>query len=146
MTNILNVLEAIQLALEIHRNQQDKGGKPYIDHILRVAMKVAGMEGSDTELVITAILHDLLEDGGAQLIERVVGRFGHEVALEVWTLTREEGESYSSYIERVASHFRAKIVKVADLQDNLLLWRVRNIDDLHYKKYKEALERLERGW
>src|SRR5262245_52934077 len=49
--------DAILLAVQAHRGQQDKVGQPYILHPLRVLARVRG-EAAQT----AAILHDVVED------------------------------------------------------------------------------------
>lgn len=50
----------LSLASEAHAGQVDKGGAPYIEHPMRVALRC------DTELRrCAALLHDVLEDTDA---------------------------------------------------------------------------------
>ena len=49
--------KAINIAVEAHKGQTDKAGKPYIMHLLRVMMK-----GKTEEEQICGVLHDLIED------------------------------------------------------------------------------------
>lgn len=56
----LDVVElADQLAADAHAGQVDKGGKPYIEHVRRVAGYV---DRSDSYAIAAALLHDILED------------------------------------------------------------------------------------
>jgi hypothetical protein len=49
--------KAIQIAIEAHKGQKDKGGSPYILHLIRV------MNAGETENEkICGILHDLVEE------------------------------------------------------------------------------------
>jgi (p)ppGpp synthase/HD superfamily hydrolase len=48
---------AIEIAVEAHKGQVDKGGSPYILHPLRVMMSVNG----ESEKIV-AVLHDVVED------------------------------------------------------------------------------------
>ena len=49
--------KAIQIAIEAHKGQKDKGGSPYILHLIRV-MNVRKTKNEK----ICGILHDLVED------------------------------------------------------------------------------------
>lgn len=90
------IRQAIDLAVDVQAGQTDKAGATYIRHPLRVmtAMK------TETERVV-AVLHDAVEDSPYTL-EEIEDRFGAEVREAVDALTRREGESYSSFIDRVA--------------------------------------------
>jgi (p)ppGpp synthase/HD superfamily hydrolase len=59
------VLKAADAAVRWHVHQRRKGPaqEPYINHLLEVAMLVAeATDGTDTNLVIAALLHDAIED------------------------------------------------------------------------------------
>lgn len=104
---------AIMLATRCHEGQVDKGGQPYILHPLRV------MLACQTEQErITAVLHDVMEDCGVSWAT-IARRFGDAIADAVAALTREEGESYASFIKRCATNPIARTVKMADLADNM---------------------------
>lgn len=57
------ILNAARLAAHYHRNQKrDSSGRPYLTHLIRVAGRVATLEGMTEENVAGAFLHDTLED------------------------------------------------------------------------------------
>ena len=65
MNEWLQVLKAADAAAKWHVHQRRKGPaqEPYINHLLEVAMLVADATGgTDTNLVIAALLHDAIED------------------------------------------------------------------------------------
>jgi (p)ppGpp synthase/HD superfamily hydrolase len=73
---------ALELALELHRDQVRKGPKPipYIAHLLGVASIVLE-DGGDEDEAIAALLHDGPEDqGGRATLERIRAEFGERVA------------------------------------------------------------------
>jgi (p)ppGpp synthase/HD superfamily hydrolase len=81
------LLYANRLHADQHRKQSDI---PYITHLLAVAALVAEY-GGDEEQVIAALLHDSVEDqGGAQTLAEVLGRFGERVARIVRSCTDSE--------------------------------------------------------
>ena len=53
--------KAIDIAVWAHADQFDKGGRPYILHVLTVMHK---LRTDDEELQCIAVLHDVIEDGG----------------------------------------------------------------------------------
>jgi (p)ppGpp synthase/HD superfamily hydrolase len=73
--------EALDYALELHRDQQRKGSDtPYMAHLLAVASLVLE-DGGDEEQAIAALLHDAPEDqGGQETLEAIRLRFGARVA------------------------------------------------------------------
>ena len=106
--------EAIALARRFHEGATDKAGEPYIGHPLRV------MERVTTEAEkITAVLHDLLED--TELDRGDLFRAGcpSRILMALDALTRLEGESYEAFVLRAAADPIARVVKLADIEDNL---------------------------
>lgn len=114
---------AIELAVASHQGQRDKQGQPYILHCLRVMLAVA-VQGA-TDLLPAAVLHDVVEDTGVTPDELPDHGMSTRTVGLLWSLTRLDGESYTSYIERVAMDRQASIVKLADLHDNMGgLWKL----------------------
>jgi len=73
--------DALLLAAELHADQVRKVScTPYLAHLLAVAAIVLEHDGTEDE-AIAALLHDAVEDqGGAAVLERILRRFGPEVA------------------------------------------------------------------
>ena len=108
---------ALILATEVHDGQQ-YGEGAYILHPIRVALDpaIAAMgEFAQT----AAVLHDVVEDGGADAVARAMHDFGSAMATTLGYLTRWDGEDYHNYIARVAEHQLARAIKRADLRDHL---------------------------
>lgn len=108
-----DLTDAIVLATMSHRGQTDKGGQPYILHPLRVMLAC-----KTDEQRIAAVLHDTVEDCGVEL-RLIRHQFGSEVADAVGALSRGAAETYPAFIERCAANPIARIVKLADLADNM---------------------------
>lgn len=128
LSTVRNIVDAIQFAKKIHKDQVDLGKQPYINHPLRVAGRVLVENGGvnsnlqEVELaIITALLHDTVEDAEKHVdVRTVIKSIGGWTCLRaVECLTKEEGETYETYIERVSRNDLATLVKMADLQDNL---------------------------
>lgn len=138
MNNKIATLEdAIQIAAEAHKGQPDKAGAPYILHPLRMMMRMK----TEAEM-ITAILHDVVEDTD-WTIEKLRERgFSEEVLEAVECVTNREGESYDQFIERAAKNPIARQVKIADLEDNMNIQRIGEIkpEDL------TRLEKYHKSW
>ena len=117
--------EAIKLAVSAHDGQVDKAGLPYILHPMRVMMAVANEAKANPlkgytveELMIAAILHDVVEDTQVTL-KQIENTFGGRVALTVDALSRRDGEVYNVFILRAKGNPAARLIKVADVLDNL---------------------------
>jgi (p)ppGpp synthase/HD superfamily hydrolase len=107
--------KAILLAKIAHEGQLDKGGKPYIDHPLRVMRRL----DSEREMIV-GVLHDVLEDdSGITPHSLQAAGFDAGMIAALVTLTRARGERYYQYIIRVGRDQLARTVKLADLDDNL---------------------------
>jgi (p)ppGpp synthase/HD superfamily hydrolase len=132
--------KAIQIACEAHRGQVDKGGEPYILHPLRVMMQM-----TDNESRIIAVLHDVAEDSGYS-IENLSYTFDEDIGFAIERLTRRQGEDYLQYISRCNMNKTTRLIKTADLRDNLSVNRMAKLDEATQvrlcKKYFKALEIL----
>ena len=133
---------AIELAKQHHEGQTDKAGKPYIEHPLRVMNQVESEEEK-----IVAVLHDIVEDTEISLDDLRSEGFSEEVVSAVECLTKQDGENYDSYIERISFNPLAVKIKLADLEDNRDLTRLPEVTDKdleRIEKYDKALEKLTR--
>ncbi len=132
--------KAISIAAQAHDGQRDKAGAPYILHPLRVMMKMA------TEVEqITAVLHDVVEDTDWTMERLRQEGFHGEILAALDCLTRQNGEEYEKFIARVKLNPLAIKVKIADLEDNLDVLRLKEVTDADTKrleKYKQALKML----
>ena len=141
--------KAIELAIEVHADQTDLGGHPYILHPLRVLCAVEEiireMKVEDRESVLcSAVLHDCIEDSKNQeyIANAIEVRFGNTVLKTVDSLTRRKNESWKNYINRVNEHWAPRIIKIADLHDNSDLSRLKELtdkDEQRNKMYSKAL-------
>ena len=141
-TKKLYLDRAIELAKQHHKGQTDKAGKPYIEHPLRVMNQVESEEEK-----IVAVLHDIVEDTNISLNDLRNEGFSEEVVSAVECLTKQDGENYDSYIERISFNPLAVKIKLADLEDNRDLTRLPEVTDKdleRVEKYDKALEKLTR--
>ena len=75
-----HLADAITYALDIHAGQLRKGAEtPYIGHLLGVASLVLE-HGGDEQQAMAAVLHDAIEDCGADQEAIIAERFGTRVA------------------------------------------------------------------
>jgi (p)ppGpp synthase/HD superfamily hydrolase len=120
MTDYEKLKAAIRWAEVAHKGQVDKCGQPYIGHPLRVMAHLLDPENGfvpDVETLITAVLHDIVEDCGVT-VPRVRALYGLRVAAAVDAISRRAEETYFDYIRRCAEDEIAAVVKMADIADN----------------------------
>jgi (p)ppGpp synthase/HD superfamily hydrolase len=124
--NWLQVLKAADAAARWHVHQRRKGPaqEPYINHLLETAMLVADATGgTDTNLIIAALLHDAIEDCAVPRA-MIAEKFGDDVASIVEEVTDDKSlpkQVRKDEQVRTASKKspRAKLLKLADKTSNL---------------------------
>ncbi len=137
--------EAIELAASAHRNQKDKGGQAYILHPLRVMLALA----PDKQLMIAGILHDVVEDTPIALGDIYI-QFGTTIGKVVDLVSRPgphapNRPTYREFIRKLKSNELARLVKLADLADNMSPARMAGMPENErgiMKRYKWAVEEL----
>jgi GTP diphosphokinase / guanosine-3',5'-bis(diphosphate) 3'-diphosphatase len=120
------LLRALDFAAEHHSAQRRKGpdGEPYVNHLIEVAALLANVGGiGDEDVLVSAVLHDVVEDTPVSLEE--VGRFfGERVERIVGNLsddkTLAKDERKRLVLERLGRADQStKLVKLADLCSNI---------------------------
>lgn len=111
--------------LELFKDKTDKGGKPYIGHLIRVAQNVK------PRYARIAFCHDVIEDCGVDekwLMNPDFGLTEYEIKA-IRILTRPKGMTYSNYILSImdTEDLGIMYVKMADLLDNMNLNRLRDM-------------------
>ncbi len=113
---------ALEFAKEQHKDQFRKSGEPYIVHPILVASIVAHY-GGDKEMVIAALLHDVVEDTPCT-IEDVERLFSKEIANLVAGLTKIEEIRDE---ELIPSTSNEKLIKSALSFRNMLLFSIKDV-------------------
>ena len=137
------VRRTYEVAKVAHHGQVDKAGVDYINHPLNVAANV----GENPSAIIVALLHDVSEDTPLTIdaLKKKIPLTDDEAkALEL--LTHDDTTLYLEYVAKVKSNELAAKVKVADLNHNSDLKRIKNPtpkDFARVEKYKAALELLD---
>ncbi|WJQ79806.1 HD domain-containing protein [Brevibacillus brevis] len=132
--------KAIYIATQAHEGQVDKGGNPYILHPLRIMLKM-----STVETMISAVLHDVLEDTDVTVEELRNEGFSEEIIAAVIALTRNDDETYMEFVGRTKQNPIARLVKLGDLEDNSDLSRIPEPTEKDYERllrYKRAIKEL----
>ena len=126
IADLRRLSKALLFAAEAHRNQRRKGAaqEPYLNHLIEVLDLVVDATGdTDMDMVIAALLHDVVEDTPTTY-EDIAASFGERVA----EIVRENSDNMSlpkaerrrARIDAMALKSReARIVKMADVISNL---------------------------
>ena len=139
---------AYRLADLKHGDQRRVSGVPYILHPTSVACIIVDL-GMDTDSVVAALLHDVVEDTDVTL-EEIEAQFGSEVAHLVDGVTKISKIAYKEKEERQAENVRKMLMAMADdirviiikLADRL--HNMRTIDCMREQKRRDiALETME---
>ncbi len=86
--------QAYLFANEAHAGQVRKSGQPYIVHPISVAYILVEL-GMDTECIVAALLHDVIEDTPVML-EEVIDKFGKRISVLIDGVTKLEKITHSS--------------------------------------------------
>lgn len=143
------VARAYDFAVKYHGTQQRASGEPFYMHPVNVAGILADMK-MDVATIVTAILHDTIEDTGATK-DQLIDQFGAEVADLVDGVTKisqidlredqhEQAENFRKLFLAMAQDIRVLLVKLAD--------RLHNMRTLHFlpsdkKRRRKASETIE---
>lgn len=127
--------EAVDYARVAHAAQTRKGSDiPYLSHLLGVASLVLD-HGGDEDQVIAGLLHDVIEDCGAEHEAAIRSQFGDAVAEIVVACTDGTAESKADHADPESKRIdwtRRKLTylaHLADAPDRVLL--VSGCDKLH---------------
>jgi guanosine-3',5'-bis(diphosphate) 3'-pyrophosphohydrolase len=132
-------------AMQKHGNQMRASGDPYISHPIEVAYKLTQYK-LDAASIITALLHDTVEDTDATLDE-IEELFGEEIRtlvdgvtklnrLEIKSESSKQAENFRKLVIAMSKDLRVLLVKLAD--------RTHNMETLHYIKKPEKRQRIAR--
>lgn len=126
--------QAIAIAATAFEDKFDKGGQPYILHCLFVMNQIPS---DDHELMSIAVLHDVVEDTIYTLTDLRELGFSERIIDGVKALTHIEGVPYMDYIKIISLNPDAVLVKMADLQHNSDIMRMKGL-------HKKDFDRLEK--
>ncbi|MDV7187567.1 RelA/SpoT family protein [Lutibacter sp. TH_r2] len=129
------IRKAFELAVEAHSSQRRKTGEPYIYHPIAVAKIVAYEIGLDTTSIVSALLHDVVEDTDYTLedIERL---FGENVARIVNGLTKISHLKKDQDASIQAENFRKMLLT---LNDDVRVILIKIADRLHNMQTMDAM-------
>ena len=131
---------ALQIAIQAHRGQKDKSGREYIMHPIRVAERC-----KDPRAKIVALLHDTIEDTEVTPDMLQEEGFPQEIISAILSVTKQENETYDAFVRRASENPIGREVKIADLEDNMDVRRLKEItneDVARLQKYLRAWQYL----
>jgi GTP pyrophosphokinase len=122
------LIRAYEFSMEAHRSQTRESGELYFSHPLEVAGILTNYH-LDTASIITALLHDTIEDTEATS-EQIAELFGEEVAqlvdgvtkltrLELQSDRAKQAENFRKLLLAMSRDIRVLLVKLADRLHNM---------------------------
>lgn len=128
---------AFKLISELFFDKNDKGGEPYIFHLIEVERPLRNYP----EFVrAAALLHDVIEDTTLTEDDLIQYGFSFPTVNLVKILTKTE-EDYTDYIKRISLNEHATAIKLSDLKHNSDLTRLKGVtskDLSRINKYANA--------
>jgi GTP pyrophosphokinase len=122
------IKKAFNVSLDAHRDMRRKSGEPYIYHPLEVALVCVEEIGLGTTSIVSALLHDVVEDTDWEL-EDVEREFGHKVMTIIDGLTKisgvfeygssQQAENFRKMLLTLSDDVRVILIKLADRLNNM---------------------------
>src|SRR5687768_1714537 len=141
------IKKAFTISLEAHKDMRRKSGEPFIFHPLAVAEICVEEIGLGTTSIISALMHDVVEDTDIELsdIERM---FGKKIARIIDGLTKirgvfeygtsQQAENFRKMLFTLSEDVRVILIKLADRLHNM-----RTLDSMpRNKQLKVASETI----
>src|SRR5512132_3277229 len=136
-------------AMKAHGAQTRANGDPYFSHPLEVAGILTHYR-LDTASIVTALLHDTVEDTGAT-INDIKGLFGAEVARLVDGVTKlnrielqsehsQQAENFRKLVLAMSEDIRVLLVKLADRLHNMRTLKFLNDHDKRRRIASETMD------
>ena len=137
------IYKSLELVTKLFNDKCDKGGFPYVIHLLKVYSGVSSYLEK-----VCALLHDVVEDTDVTYDDLKSVGYSDEVIDILRIITKIKGEDYRVYIDRIidSNNIHAMNIKLADLRHNMDLSRIKNPTANDYerisKRYEPAYERI----
>lgn len=133
------VEKAYRLAEAAHGDQRRLSGVPYILHPTSVACILVEL-GMDTDSIVTALLHDVVEDTDHTL-EEIKSEFGEDVANLVDGVTKISKIPYSNREEQQAENIRKMLIAMSN---DIRVIIIKLADRLHNMRTIECMPEQKR--
>lgn len=142
--NEQKIRKAFMLAIDAHQNKLRKSGLPYYTHPVEVARIVMSEIPLDDISVISALLHDVLDEGDHFTIKDIRSEFGNDIADIVEGVHKiehiennnvsiaDQAENYRKLLLSLFKDIRIILIKLAD--------RLHNMRTLEYVTEKSRIK------
>ncbi|MFA7626881.1 MAG: RelA/SpoT family protein [Candidatus Kapaibacterium sp.] len=142
--NEQKIKRAFMLCIDAHANKLRKSGLPYYTHPVEVARIVMSEIPLDDMSVISALLHDVLDEGENYSIKDIRSEFGNDIADIVEGVHKiehientnvsisEQAENYRKLLLSLFKDIRIILIKLAD--------RLHNMRTLEYVSEKSRIK------
>jgi len=130
------IKKAFYTSVEAHKDMRRRSGEPYIYHPLAVAQIVVEEIGLGTTGIVSALLHDVVEDTDMR-IEDIDRLFGKKVAKIIDGLTKISGR-FEYGTSQQAENFRKMLLT---LSDDVRVILVKLADRLHNMRTLDSMPR-----
>lgn len=131
------IRKAFNLAVKAHEDVRRKSGEPYIFHPLAVAQICAKEIGLGTTSIISALLHDVVEDSDYTLKD-IRDLFGSKTAKIIDGLTKIS-EVFDKNVSLQAENFRKMLLT---LSDDIRVILIKLADRLHNMRTLDAMTKM----
>jgi GTP pyrophosphokinase len=140
---------AYVFGVKAHGNQKRDSGDPYFSHPLEVAGILTDMK-LDEATIVTALLHDTIEDTGATHGD-IEKQFGKEIAdlvdgvtklskLELQSEETKQAENFRKFMLAMSNDVRVLLVKLADRLHNMRTLKSIKKEDRRRRIATETME------
>lgn len=140
---------AFEFGRDAHEGQRRDSGIPYFTHPIAVASLLAEMK-LDNDTLITALLHDTVEDCDVSL-EDLSKAFGSDVAelvngvtklsqIELKSIDTKQAENFRKFVLAVGRDIRVLLVKLADRTHNMQTLSAVKKDERRWRIANETME------
>lgn len=137
------IIYALNLSKKAHQGQKRDEGQDYFIHPLRVAnCLIFELNIRDSDLLIAAILHDVVEDSDISLDE-IKEKFGASISKLVGNLTRDKDKEtkQQKFQKTMKASKEIRLLKSVDWLDNLRSFLLRkDRGERFFRHRREALE------
>ncbi|MBC8156142.1 MAG: bifunctional (p)ppGpp synthetase/guanosine-3',5'-bis(diphosphate) 3'-pyrophosphohydrolase [Bacteroidetes bacterium] len=122
------IKKAFNTSADAHQNMRRRSGEPYIYHPLAVAQIAVEEIGLGTTAIVSALLHDVVEDTDTTIAE-IERQFGAKIATIIDGLTKisgifeygtsQQAENFRKMLLTLSDDVRVILVKLADRLHNM---------------------------
>ena len=137
------IYKSLEIVTRLFNDKEDKGGQPYVIHLLKVYSGVSNYLEK-----VCALLHDVVEDTDVSYHDLEEVGYNSDVIEILEILTKIKGEDYRKYIDRIikSENIHAMNIKLSDLRHNMDISRIKNPTTNDYervsKRYEPAYQKI----